>query len=120
MSYESTNIKLTDVEDSRTWREVKLHDGGLVVDASDKSHLGIEVLFRNAVAGIDIEPVVCVGKATTERSIVALQPGAPGFGVVTAQIEIAEQHEFRVHPARAIVRIQWVAGLFIRGHEANV
>src|SRR5437016_12975990 len=120
MSYKAAKIEFTDIEDPRTGREVELYDGGLVIDARDKSHLGIEVLFCNTVAGIDVEPVICVGKTAAQGGIVSLQSGTPGFGIVAAQIEIAEEDKFRIHSARTIVGIQRVARLFVRGYKSNV
>jgi len=49
-----------------------------------------------------------------------MEAGAPGFGVVTAEIEILEKDEFCVEATGAVVGIEGIAGFFVGGDEADV
>src|SRR5215469_8808305 len=62
MSYKRAQIEFANVEHFRPGREIELENRRLIVDSGYESHLCIEVLLRDAMARVNIEPVVGVSK----------------------------------------------------------
>src|SRR5207302_11303872 len=100
--------------------EVELNYGWLVVDTGNKSYLRVEVFLCDAMSGIDVEPVIRVSQPATQGSVVAVQARGPGLGVVSSQIQIAENNELGIDSAGTIVRIERVTGLLIGCDESDV
>ena len=120
MINEAAQIEFPDTEGMRTRGQVDLKNRGLVICPCDKPHFRIEILFGHSVSGINVEPIVGVSQSSTKRGIVAVQTTRPGFRIIAAQIEISEEHEFRVHAPGAVVWIQGITRLLVGCHEADI
>src|SRR6266480_3304658 len=84
MVNQSAQVQLADVKHLRAGREIELNYRWLVVNSGNEAYFGIKVSLCHAMAGIDIEPVVRVGEAAAQGSIVPLHSRSPGLGVISA------------------------------------
>src|SRR5579859_27914 len=101
-------------------RERCFENGGLDAGAGQETDFGVEVFFGDAATGVNVDPIVGVGEAAAESGVVRMEAGAPGFGVITVEIEIFEEDEFCVEAAGAVVGIEGIAGFLVGGDETDI
>ena len=86
MADKSAEIQFANVPNAWTRSEVELKDGGLVVNSGNETHFRVEISLGDPMTGIDVEPVIGIGKAGAQGCVVAVQARGPGLCVVSAQI----------------------------------
>ena len=109
MTDKATQVQFANVPYFRPRRQIELKNRGLVVNASNEADVRGEVFLRHSVTGINVEPIVGIRQAAAQGRVVAVQTGGPGLGVISAQIQIAEQNELGIDAAGTVIRIERIA-----------